>query len=139
MISVQKIYDATRQGLDIILWMFPQAADCVGVKGKKFKVRDEKTPSACLYQRKSEKFGEIWGVTDFGGEGWRSAIQLYMDSLVIKGIIPEADVIRQLKALDWHVLSFEVIASGKWRDKEPGEFLTALRACMAPILAEADG
>ncbi len=79
MIPVQKIYDATRQGLDIILWIYPQAAECVGVKGKKFKVRDEKTPSACLYQRKSEKYGEIWGVTDFGGEGWCSAIQLYME------------------------------------------------------------
>lgn len=79
MIPVQKIYDATRQGLDIILWLYPQAAECVGVKGKKFKVRDEKTPSACLYQRRSEKFGDIWGVTDFGGDGWRSAIQLYMD------------------------------------------------------------
>ena len=79
MIPVQKIYDATRQGLDIILWIYPQAAECVGVKGKKFKVRDEHTPSACLYQRKSEKYGDIWGVTDFGGEGWRSAIQLYME------------------------------------------------------------
>ena len=79
MIPVQKIYDATRQGLDIILWIYPQAAECVGVKGKKFKVRDEETPSACLYQRKSEKYGDIWGVTDFGGEGWRSAIQLYME------------------------------------------------------------
>lgn len=79
MIPVQKIYDATRQGLDIILWMYPQASDCVGVKGKKFKVRDEKTPSACLYQRKTEKYGEVWGVTDFGGDGWRPAIQLYME------------------------------------------------------------
>ncbi len=79
MIPVQKIYDATRGGLDIILWIYPQAAECVGVKGKKFKVRNEKTPSACLYQRKSEKYGDIWGVTDFGGEGWRSAIQLYME------------------------------------------------------------
>lgn len=79
MIPVQKIYDATRGGLDIILSMYPQAEECVGVKGKKFKVRDEKTPSACLYQRKSEKFGDIWGVTDFGGEGWRSAIDLYME------------------------------------------------------------
>ena len=57
MIPVQKIYDATRQGLDIILWIYPQAEDCVGEKGKKFKVRDEKTPSACLYQRKTEKSG----------------------------------------------------------------------------------
>ncbi len=79
MIPIQKIYDATRQGLDIILWIYPQAAECVGIKGKKFKVRDEKTPSACLYQRRSDKFGDIWGVTDFGGEGWRNAIQLYME------------------------------------------------------------
>ncbi len=55
-----------------------------------------------------------------------------------EGIVPEADVIRQLKAIDWHVLSFEVIASGKWRDKKPMEFLTALRASMAPILLETD-
>lgn len=79
MIPVQKIYDATRGGLDIILSMYPQAEDCVGEKGKKFKVRDEKTPSACLYKRKSNTFGEIWGVTDFGGDGWRSAIDLYME------------------------------------------------------------
>lgn len=79
MISVDKIYQATRGGLDIILWLYPQAQDCVGVKGKKFKVRDEHTPSACLYQRKTEKYGDIWGVTDFGGDGWRSAIQLFMD------------------------------------------------------------
>lgn len=79
MITVERIYQATRDGLDIILWLYPQAQDCVGVKGKKFKVRDEHTPSACLYQRKTEKYGDIWGVTDFGGDGWRSAIQLFMD------------------------------------------------------------
>lgn len=79
MIPVQKIYDSTQGGLNIILWLYPQAAECVGQKGKKFKVRDEKTPSACLHQRRSEKYGDIWGVTDFGGDGWRSAIQLYMD------------------------------------------------------------
>ena len=79
MITVERIYQATRDGLDIILWLYPQAQDCVGVKGKKFKVRDEHTPSACLYQRRTEKYGDIWGVTDFGGDGWRSAIQLFMD------------------------------------------------------------
>lgn len=79
MIPVHKIYEATREGLDIILWLFPQASVCLEGKGKKFKLREEKTPSACLYKRKSEKYGEIWGVTDFGGDGWRSAIQLYME------------------------------------------------------------
>lgn len=84
MIPIQKIYDATRQGLDIILWIYPQASKCVGVNGAKFKVRNEKTPSACLHQRKSDKFGYIWGVTDFGGEGWRSAIQLFMEDRGLK-------------------------------------------------------
>ena len=79
MIPVHKIYDATRGGLDIILSMYPQAAECVDVKGKKFRIRDEKTPSACLFRRKSDTLGEVWGVTDFGGDGWRSAIDLYMD------------------------------------------------------------
>ena len=79
MISVERIYQATRGGLDIILMLYPQAHDCINVKGKKFKIRDENTPSACLYQRKTEKYGDIWGVTDFGGDGWRSAIQLFMD------------------------------------------------------------
>ena len=81
MIPVQKIYDATRAGLDIILWMYPAAEACLtgDAKNKKFKIRNEKTPSACLYKRKTEKYGEVWGVTDFGGDGWRSAIQLYLD------------------------------------------------------------
>ena len=77
---VQRIFDATHQGLDIILWVYPQAAEYVGVKGKKFfKMHDGNTPSARLLRRKSEKYGNIWGVMDYSGEGWHSAIQLYMD------------------------------------------------------------
>lgn len=55
-----------------------------------------------------------------------------------EGLVPEAEVVRALQALDWHILSFEVIASGKWREKEPIDFLKALRGSMAPILAEAE-
>ena len=62
MIPVQKIYDATRGGLDIILWMYPQAADCVGAKGKKFKVR-------CMnfYQIKNSQFVSDTGCPDIFG------------------------------------------------------------------------
>jgi len=81
MIPVQKIYDSTRGGLDIITWIYPQSVGDDGLPVKKFKVRNEKTPSACLHKRKSAKYGEIWGVTDFGGDGWKSAIQLYMDEV----------------------------------------------------------
>ena len=46
--TLQKIYEATNKGLDIILHYYPQAAGCER-KGKYFKMReDEKTASACM-------------------------------------------------------------------------------------------
>lgn len=42
MIKIEKLYEATNGGLDIILDIYPQAKDCVGVKNKHFKIRDEK-------------------------------------------------------------------------------------------------
>lgn len=85
MIKVEKIYEATRGGLDIILDLYPQAKDCVGVKNKHFRIRDEKTPSACL-----REVNGVWKVTDFGGEGRaESAIDLYMREMNIDRF-PEA-------------------------------------------------
>lgn len=61
---LQNIYDATNNGLDIILHYYPQASDCVDNR-KFFKIRDqEKTPSACLKLIKG-----VYRVTDFGNEG----------------------------------------------------------------------
>ena len=65
MITVQQILSATNGGLDIILSLYPQAQKCVGQKNKHFAIRNEKTPSACLRQYQSKKYGEIWQVTDF--------------------------------------------------------------------------
>lgn len=60
---LQRIYDATNNGLDIILYYYPQAHGC-DKKGKYFKIRgDEKTPSACMKEIKG-----VWRVTDFGDE-----------------------------------------------------------------------
>ena len=74
MIKIEQVYEATHGGLDIILDLYPQAKDCVGVKNKHFAIRDEKTPSACLRQ-----VNGIWKVTDFGGEGRaESPIDLFM-------------------------------------------------------------
>lgn len=85
MIKIEKIYAATRGGLDIILDLYPQAADCVGVKNKHFRIRDENTPSACL-----REVNGVWKVTDFGGEGRaESAIDLYMREMNIDRF-PEA-------------------------------------------------
>ena len=69
MITVNQILNATNGGLDIILSIYPQARVCVGQRNKHFAIRDEKTPSASLRQFNSAKYGAIWQVTDFGGEG----------------------------------------------------------------------
>lgn len=58
----QEILNATDGGLDILCDIFPEARETVGNK-KKFKIRDEKTPSAMLY--KSPKT-DYWTVKDFG-------------------------------------------------------------------------
>lgn len=61
---LDRIYDATEKGLQIILYYYPQAMGC-DKPGKKFKARpDEKTASACLKLIKDK-----WMMTDFGDEG----------------------------------------------------------------------
>ena len=71
MITVNDIYNATHDGLDVILHYYPQARECVGKKGTKFKVRpSEKTASATLYEvRNSKSNSVIWKVVDFGDDG----------------------------------------------------------------------
>ena len=80
MINIKKLYEGTNYGLEIIKWMYSQAE-----VGKKFRIResnDDETPSASLQKRKQKVNGvemEIWGLTDFGGDGnWRNPIDLYM-------------------------------------------------------------
>lgn len=61
---LEKIYAATNEGLDIILYYYPQAYGC-DQKGKYFKIRsDERTASASM-----KKIKGVWRVTDFGDEG----------------------------------------------------------------------
>ncbi len=61
----QKILDATHGGLDIILYYYPQARECVDGRAKAFKMRpSERTASACIKQ-----FNGVWRVTDFGDGG----------------------------------------------------------------------
>lgn len=79
MIRPENILRATDGGLRIILDLYPQAKDCVGVRNKHFAIRDERTPSCSLRQFESQKYGKIWQVTDFGGDGrGENAIDLYM-------------------------------------------------------------
>ena len=65
MIKAQDIYAASHDGLDIILYYYPQAEGCVAEPKKKFKRRmDEDDASACL-----KKYGDCYKVTDFGDQG----------------------------------------------------------------------
>lgn len=79
MIKVEDILRATNGGLDIILEEYPQAKNCVNGEKKHFAIRNEKTPSASLRKFNSKSYGEIWQVTDFGGDGrGENAINIYM-------------------------------------------------------------
>lgn len=63
-ISQEKIWQATNNGLDIILKYYPQASGCIN-NNKKFKMRgDEKTASANVKQLPDG----MYVVTDFGGD-----------------------------------------------------------------------
>ena len=63
MIELSKIYAATNDGLDIILYYYPQAEKSVGKANLPFKIREESAPSAYL-----KKIGDCWRVTDFGDD-----------------------------------------------------------------------
>lgn len=64
MITVEKLYAATQNGLDIILYYYPQANEVVGTKNKFRARQSEKTASACL-----RLSGDVWKVVDFGDDG----------------------------------------------------------------------
>lgn len=63
-IDQQDIMDATSGGLDIIFHYYPQAKEAQAKADKRFKIRDEKTPSASL----KVLHDGTWVVTDFGGD-----------------------------------------------------------------------
>lgn len=74
-IEQQDILDATSGGLDIIFSYYPQAKESQAKADKRFKIRDEKTPSASLKQLQDG----TWVVTDFGGDQVpRNGIQICM-------------------------------------------------------------
>ena len=96
--TIEQIYQASRQGLDILLDLYPDAAGCAEGTKKKFRIRrDDRTPSASI-RRKQTKQGEVWMVTDFGGDGREhSPLDAYM---IERGIRQEhvGEAILQLAA-----------------------------------------
>lgn len=76
-IDQAEIFNRTNGGLDIILQLYPQAQDVIDHKTDKFKMREEKTPSASIKQLQDG----VWVVTDWGDDAKsRNAIQLFMHS-----------------------------------------------------------
>ena len=77
---LQRVYDATRSGLDIITDLLPAVDDAVINNKKAFRLRpDERTPSAHLYPPRDG--GSCWRVVDYGGGGGERSftpIDLYM-------------------------------------------------------------
>ena len=77
---LQRVYDATNAGLDIITRLLPAVDDAVINRKKAFRLRtDERTPSAHLYPPKDGS--DCWHVKDYGmgeGGGYFSPIDLYM-------------------------------------------------------------
>lgn len=70
-----KIFSATDGGLTILKDLYPGLTDENGQVRRKFKIRDEKTPSATALKSKDD----IWYVTDFGDDAQaRNAIDCWM-------------------------------------------------------------
>lgn len=103
LITQEEIFAKTDGGLDVILRLFPEAADCLSNKGKKFRLRgNEKTASASL----KKVTGGVWVVTDFGGDQKpRNCIELvrYCENLDYK------------QAIEWIATRFNIVGEDKQR------------------------
>ena len=77
---LQRVYDASNGGLDIITELLTAVDDAVINNKKAFRLRpDERTPSAYLYPPKDS--GDCWRVKDYGmgdGGGYFSPIDLFL-------------------------------------------------------------
>lgn len=86
--TVEKLYEHTDRGLDILHRYLPDSVGCERTR-KPFRYRDEKTPSAYLYLPPQ---GKCWVVKDFGGDT-HSPIQVYQH------LTGDTDFLNTLKTL----------------------------------------
>lgn len=70
MVSLEKLYQHTDDGLDIVLHYFPEARESVGNEKRAFRAfrPNEKTPSARLYPPKAGVNQSCWRVADYGDD-----------------------------------------------------------------------
>lgn len=81
MVTPEKIYDATNDGLDIISMHFCDA-EAAAHNNKPFRIRQEdNTPSAWVRLSTDKRGVKAWRVTDFGGSGRAmDPIQIHMEA-----------------------------------------------------------
>mgnify|MGYP007056181786 FL=1 len=93
----QRLYDATRQGAEIIKSSHSGAASVIDTN-KKFSIRDEKQPSASVLSPKGKR--TTYAVKDYGLSGRES----YMDPIAFymftNGMNPQRDFMLALEQLE---------------------------------------
>lgn len=121
---VERIFEVTDRGLDLICRYYPQAREVAGTK-KKFRMREgDKTPSACLTLFACVGGLEKWMLTDFGGDFYakgKDGLAVYMHEEGIE------DVKTALKELA-HEFGIRRNAASA---KRTGEWLEALEGQQA--------
>lgn len=69
MVTPEKLYEATDNGLDILALHYPDVREAARTK-KPFKARpDERTPSASVKLFNTKQGVNVWKITDFGDDG----------------------------------------------------------------------
>lgn len=69
MVTPEKLYAATNDGLEILALHYPEVKEAARTK-KPFKTRpDERTPSTSVKLFNTKQGFRVWKVTDFGDEG----------------------------------------------------------------------
>ena len=89
----QRLYDATHQGADIIRMSHSGAAAVIGTN-KKFRLRDEDDPSACVEPPRGNR--TYWQVHDYGDRAF-NPIDFYIHT---SGLDPQRDFFEALEQLE---------------------------------------
>lgn len=75
-ITIPEYLNQTNGGLDVITHFYPEAENCIENRNFKFSIRDEKTPSATIFEGDDKQ----WRVQDFGDKSY-SCFDLTMKEL----------------------------------------------------------
>lgn len=93
----QRLYDATHQGADIIRISHSGAASVIDTN-KKFSIRDEKEPSACVLSPKGNR--TTYAVKDYGMSGRESYMEPIDFYMFTCGMSPQNDFMLALEQLE---------------------------------------